>query len=222
MAKDIYIVGEDPVTKTIIRRLIKDYAPNLSIKAEMPARGSQTKSLLPKFNNVATTDPVVMLIDLDANDCPPQLKQQLIGKLKGTPKEENLLINIAVDEAEAWLFADRDGFANYLHVPVDKMPDATQHKLNGPRNVIEMNCAEKISRHLTHTIALLSTNKDIREQVGVDNPNEGCKGNEYNNVILPFIRNNWNVEDAKKNSNSLLRMIERIKKLNTKCVKAEE
>ena len=43
--KEVYIVGEDPVTIEIIRRIVKDYAPNLCIKGQLPARGSETTFL---------------------------------------------------------------------------------------------------------------------------------------------------------------------------------
>ena len=38
---EVFIVGEDPVTQEILRRLIKDYAPNLVVKNTLPARGSE-------------------------------------------------------------------------------------------------------------------------------------------------------------------------------------
>ena len=41
---EVFIVGEDPVTQEILRRLIKDYAPNLVVKNTLPARGSEIKS----------------------------------------------------------------------------------------------------------------------------------------------------------------------------------
>ena len=48
--KEVYIVGEDPVTIEIIRRIVKDYAPNLCIKGQLPARGSEIKSKMENFN----------------------------------------------------------------------------------------------------------------------------------------------------------------------------
>jgi len=45
------------------------------------------------------------------------------------------VFNVAVDEAEAWLMADRDGFAKYISVDVD------QHRLS------EFLIADSISQH---------------------------------------------------------------------------
>ena len=41
--KEVYVVGEDPVTKEIVSRIIRDYAPNLYIKGYLPARGGEIK-----------------------------------------------------------------------------------------------------------------------------------------------------------------------------------
>lgn len=47
--------------------------------------------------------PVILLTDLDADNCAPELKRKLLG---GLEQAENLVFNVAVDEAEAWLMAD--------------------------------------------------------------------------------------------------------------------
>jgi len=53
-----------------------------------------------------------------------------------------------------------------------------------------------------------SCNADYKRQL---TPKERAKkGPEYNNCILPFIQDRWNIEAAMQNSNSLNRMIKRI------------
>ena len=51
--KKVYIVGEDDVTKAIIRKIMGKYAPALEIQAELPARGSEIKHKIPEFNALA-------------------------------------------------------------------------------------------------------------------------------------------------------------------------
>ena len=67
--RDVFIAGEDEATRAVIVRLIKDYAPNLHILRELPARGSQVKAKIPNFNALARTIPVILLTDLDDDPC---------------------------------------------------------------------------------------------------------------------------------------------------------
>lgn len=41
--REIYLVGEDEVTKAIIRKIMAVYTPELTVKGELPARGSEIK-----------------------------------------------------------------------------------------------------------------------------------------------------------------------------------
>ena len=63
---------------------------------------------------------------------------------------------------------------------------------------------------LTRELALLSSKKEIRQKVGVSDPNGPKKGKEYNDAIVPFIENNWDIEAALPNSDSLQRMVHRL------------
>ena len=75
--KDVYIVGEDPVTIEIIRRIVKYYAPNLCIKGYLPARGSEIKNKMENFNNFSLVYPVILLSDMDTADCAPLAESDL-------------------------------------------------------------------------------------------------------------------------------------------------
>ena len=59
--KEVYVVGEDPVTKEIVSRIIRDYAPNLYIKGYLPARGGEIKKKMENFNAFSLSYPVVLL-----------------------------------------------------------------------------------------------------------------------------------------------------------------
>lgn len=207
--KEVFLAGEDEVTKAIIRRTVAEYAPNLRVKMELPARGGELKSKIVNFNNLSLTDPVILLTDLDAENCAPAAKERLLDGIK---QEDHFIVNIAVDEAEAWLMADREGFAKYLGVAVEKMPSSELQKQGGRKPLKEMKIPLKASYFLTHTLAFESNKKDIRERVGTSGKN--CKGKEYNSSLVPFVEKEWNLEIAKENSDSLRRMIERLQKLD--------
>ena len=209
--KDVYIAGEDDVTRAIIRRLVLDYAPGLSIKDALPARGGQLKSLIKNFIILSKDIPVILLEDKDTEDCAPLARQKLIGT---DSQQEDFLINIAVDEGEAWLYADAKNLASYLKVPEEAIPGAALSNMGGPRARFEIATNQKTSRHLTKELILKSSDEELRQRI--QSPDGRCKGKEYNPALLPFIERYWNPEIARQGSYSLHTTIERIQRLNEK------
>lgn len=206
--KGVYIVGEDPVTLEIIQRILSVYAPNLQIIQTLPARGSEIKNKIGNFNQLSQSNPVILLTDLDTDNCAPILKDKL---LKGMEKNTDFILNIAVDEAEAWLMADRANFASFLNVDISNMPKSVPQKQGGRKALPEMSISVKASYYLTHMLAPHSAKKEIREQIAV--VGKSCKGKEYNSALLPFIRNQWDISVALENSDSLKRMVSRVEAL---------
>ncbi len=206
---DIFIVGEDSVTLAILRRLIKDYAPDLTIAREGPVRGSQLKQKATNYNKLAHSIPVVLLEDLDTEDCAPIARKKL---LNGEEQSPDFIINIAVDEAEAWLYADREGLSEYLGVPIDSIPVSTLQRMGGPHQRLEVGTEIKTSLHLTTSLILKSSSVILKEQILSTDGH--CKGKEYNSAIIPFIETAWNPERARMRSYSLDGSINRIVRLN--------
>jgi len=203
----VFIVGEDPVTYAIIKRMLAHCSQDFEIISELPARGGQIKSKINEFNALAAHTPVILLTDLDATICAPELKGQLINQIQNI----NFIFNVAVDEAEAWLMADRVGFSGYLGVDIDEIPQPAQKKQGGRIALTEMDFRYKSSMFLTHELIKKSRKKELILQL---TPKEGAsKGPEYNNGILPFIQEKWNIQNARENSDSLSRMISRLLKL---------
>jgi hypothetical protein len=202
----VYIVGEDPVTYAIIRKVLAYCSNAFEILAELPARGGQVKSKIPAFNKLAESYPVVLLMDLDNHDCAPQLQQRLIPS-----KNRNFIFNIAVDEAEAWLMADREGFARYFKIALPDIPSSHPTKQGGRKALPEMKCAYKSSMFLTHELIMKSKEKEFIRQVAAKAG--AAKGPEYNSCLLPFVENIWNIENARNNTDSLNRMIIRLQAL---------
>ena len=87
------------------------------------------------FNAFSLSYPVVLLSDMDADDCAPMAKDNLTKGMSS--QNSGFIINIAVDEAEAWLFADIKGFARYLGVAEEHMPHPSEQKFGGPKKRIK-------------------------------------------------------------------------------------
>lgn len=199
---DIDIVGEDAVTQAIIERLLSDYREDINIIRRLPARGSEIKNLAPKYNLL--NSPVFLLTDLDAYHCPPSLIKDWFPGLEIT---NDFMFRIAQEEAETWLMADRQGFAQWLNVDINLIPEP--QVIDKRIGSIEIICPLKPSLFMMRNIASASTNQTLKEYL---TPIAGAKkGPGYNTAILPFIKNIWNIENAAKNSYSLSKAISRVK-----------
>lgn len=91
----------------------------------MPARGGQIKHKISEPNRLSSSKPVILLTGLDVTQCPPMLKNSLLANQE---QNDDFILNIAVDEAEAWLMADREGFAEYFGIPISEIPNAVPQK----------------------------------------------------------------------------------------------
>jgi hypothetical protein len=203
---DVAIVGEDQATKEILHRLV-NFVGGINIKFDLPARGGKIKSLIDNFNNLSLTTPVILLTDLDQYNCAPELINDWFKK---TTKNPNFHPRVAVDEAEAWLMADREGFSRYFHIPINALPESIVRSRLKP-DVNKMNFPIKSSLYLMHTIIPNSTSKLMRENL---QPKLGSKkGVLYNSTIIPFIKDYWNIENALKNSYSLRKTIIRFESI---------
>ncbi|MDR1453522.1 MAG: DUF4276 family protein [Candidatus Margulisbacteria bacterium] len=209
----VYIAGEDIVSFEIIRKALAYCSKDVEIISPLPARGGQIKSKIAEFNRLSSAYPVILLTDLDAAQCAPQFVRQLIHN-----KSKDFIFNVAVDEAEAWLMADRDGFSEYFSIKKEYLPRSFQTKQGGHNFVTEMNIPYKSSMYLTHNLITKSRKSEFIQQL---KPKKGAaKGPEYNSCMIPFIQNKWNISCARKNTDSLNRMILRIEELiKSKIVK---
>lgn len=208
---NIYISGEDPVTVAVLKRVLAYVSPRFYVMGNIPARGGEVKKKVLQCNVLAQNYPVVMLLDLDEG-CAPDLKMRL---LQGNVQSTHFIMNISVDEAEAWLMADRKGFSTYFAIDVNLIPTPKLQKQGGRVALIEMEFPYKSSLVFTHKLALLSKKQEVRDKVGVVNPCGPKKGKEYNDAVLPFVNDKWNIDAALPHSDSLQRMIRRLRELES-------
>ena len=203
--KDVIIVGEDPVTRQVIKKLLQETCPDgFSILREDPLRGSEVKKLTPNYNALAASVPVILLADLDNNNCPPA---EQAAWLNNQPKHPNFMFRFAVDEAESWLLADRNGLADYLGIDATKIPEPSALRPREPHN-FEIRPRYKTSLFLMRELAAISPKTELKRQLTpLDNTS---KSSEYNLALLPFIDRYWNVKDALVNSYSLKKMVLRL------------
>lgn len=204
--KDVIIVGEDPVTRQVIKKLLLEICPEgFNVVREDPVRGSEVKKLTPNYNALAASIPVILLADLDNNNCPPS---EQANWLNNQPKHSNFMFRFAVDEAESWLLADRTGFAAFLGIDASLIPKPSPSRAREPQN-LEIRPKYKTSLFMMRELASNSSKPELKRQL---TPlDQTSKSSEYNSALLPFIDQHWNVQTAIANSYSLQKMVRRLK-----------
>jgi hypothetical protein len=70
------------------------------------------------YNKASVHHPFFIIVDLDTNACAPSLIETWLPSGLNT----HCIFRVAVREIESWLFADRDGLAKFLAVPITLLP----------------------------------------------------------------------------------------------------
>lgn len=145
---------------------------------------------LPGWNESAAQLPWLVIRDLDHDDrdcCVPELRVRLLGNATA---EVGMCFRLAVRAVEAWLLADREGFAEYFQVRrvLPREPD----ELSDPKTELVNLCRR-------------SRIRDIREGIP---PRQGSGrkiGPEYVAIVGDYCRRVWSPERACVRSPSLER-----------------
>ena len=189
----ISLAVEDSLTESLIKRLIESFESRYATKTVYNRGGnSYLRNTINGFNNAAKGTPFLVGTDLDQYECPPAL---IDDWLQG-PRHPNLLIQVAVREAEAWVLADRDGFAKYLGIRISLMPTEVEALLDAKQTLI--------------SLARRSRRKNLRDDLCPRAGSTSKIGPNYNGQLANFVSTAWNPGVARENSDSLDRAITRL------------
>ncbi|MBB4264640.1 hypothetical protein [Roseospira visakhapatnamensis] len=188
----VHLATEDPLSEVVADRLVREAIPDVHIPPPLGRKGSgYLKANIAKFMEMARTYPVVLLTDLDTVACPPTL----IGSwCKGRSVPDGLLFRVAVREVEAWLMADRAGFAAVTGIPRLKVPQDVEG-LDDPKETL-LGLVRRYAR------------KDVRADLLPTDPRRTARvGPGYNARLAAFVRdaNGWDPARAAENAGSLKR-----------------
>ncbi len=188
----INLVVEDSLSEAFVRRILKESSSRFAIGYSYGRSGyGYIKRRTLAFNNAAKGTPFVILVDLEA-ECPPkQIKEWLPVSI-----HPNLLFRVAVKEVESWLLADRPGFTSFLGVSKKLIPENVD-QISDPKQFL-INLAKR------------SRKRALREAI-VPIPNSTARvGPDYNGQLSSFVFDTWNIVEAIKHSDSLRRAISAI------------
>lgn len=144
------------------------------------------------FNNAAKGIPFLIGTDLDKSECPAALIQHWLLH----PRHDNLMIRVAVREAEAWVLADKENFARFLGIRPTFIPDQVEAIEDPKRELI--------------TLARRSRRREIREDLCPPVNSTRRVGPNYNPRLAAFVQQTWNPNVARENAQSLGRAIDRL------------
>lgn len=181
----------------VLRKLLTVSNGKLIIGREVHTRGyGRMKKDIQKYIAASYVLPHIVLTDLDVFECPPAL----IADWKLHSVKGRLIFRIAVREVEAWLLADRSGFAEFLGLPPTKIPTVPDSLVDPKQTLV--NLARRIKR------------RRLAEELIPPAGSTSSIGPFYNDRLSEFITSKWNVQSASERSPSLAKALSRIIELN--------
>jgi hypothetical protein len=194
---EIYIATEDALSEAVAERLVVEANHGLSVAVRMGRKGnSYLKKKAADLAETARSIPVFLLTDLDCVECPPVLITGWLGK---RPLPESFLFRVVVREIEAWLLADRDAFAKFSGVPVNKVPQNPE-SLDDPKQML-INLIRKHGRSA------------IKSEILPEDDSTANVGIGYNQILSGFVRDSWSPVKASQHADSLARARKRLREM---------
>jgi len=174
-----------------MQRLVAEVRPQLVIDRSIITHGNaRLLAGVAKYAEASRVGiPHIILTDLDNGSCAPELLAQW-----RVPKLEGLMIfRVAVREVESWILADRKGISQLFGVPLSKVPQRPDECKDPKQNLLNL-----VRRSRSGKLK-----KDMLPTIG----SSAAIGPLYNDVLVGFARDTWNVEYAAKRSPSLRKAI---------------
>ncbi|MCX5846268.1 MAG: DUF4276 family protein [Deltaproteobacteria bacterium] len=193
----VYIATEDALSEAVADRLIEEENRGIYVAVHLGRKGNDyLKRELRQFKKIARYIPVLLLTDLDRIECPTALIDDWRGRMV---LPETMLFRVSVRETEAWLLADREGFAQFSGVPLIRIP-------NHPESLVD---PKEALLNLVRRYGRRSVKADILPARG----STARIGLAYNQALCGFVQESWSLERAAQAADSLDRARRRLHEL---------
>lgn len=197
----VYIATEDPLSEAVAERLIQEENQGMQISVSMGRKGNgYLHKNFASFNKLARSCPVMLFTDLDRMECPLALIEDWRGK---SVLQENMLFRVVVRETEAWLLADRKGFAEFSGIPVDRI-SLQPELLDDPK------------KFLLDLVRRYSRKRAFKADILPERGSTAKVGLRYNQTLCRFVQETWSIDKASLVAESLNRARNRIHELNVR------
>lgn len=184
---EILLYCEDRLLEAIGMRIARHVG--LVVRAAKITHGRVAlERQLPQLNRAAAHRPVLVLLDRDGKgECPGAEVERLVPG-----RHPALHLRLAVEEADAWLLADREGFAAFLGLSPGRLPNFPERE-----------------RDPKQTLLTLARKARSREKRRIA-PEPGMTariGPEYNALLCGFVGAEWSIDRARLLAPSLDRCL---------------
>jgi hypothetical protein len=194
---EIYIATEDALSEAVAERLIEHENQGMFVAVRVGRRGnSYLRNNLLSYVNIARTIPLLLLTDLDKGACPSKLVGLWCGRKK---LPQRMLFRVVVCEIEAWLLADRKGFAAFSGVPIHRIPIHPE-SLQDPKETL-INLVRRYGK------------KSVKDDILPRRNSTARIGLAYNPLLCGFVQKTWSPIMAAEAADSLRRTMRRIHEL---------
>ena len=127
------LATEDELSETVGRRLLDEVKATCEVNLTFRRGGyGYLKSRLDNFCQIARRQPVLLITDLDAGTCAPDLIEEWS---EGKELPEWLLFRVAVREVESWLLADHRAIKALFGSKIVRLPEQPD-ALNDPKETL--------------------------------------------------------------------------------------
>ena len=192
MLNSVILAVEDELSQVISTKILESFGIEVRVVLGNNGNGYLRKKS-PELNRSARRLDIFLLTDLDSPEgCPLELIRSWIKR----PLNPRFLFRVAIVEVESWLMADREAVAEFLSIPINRIPPSTD-SIPEPKEFLV-------------SLAQGSKKRKLREELV---PKPGAKipvGYGYNTRLSQFVRDHWDLERAASVSPSLKRTLDRI------------
>lgn len=187
------LITEDSLSEVVAKKILCETMGERWVAMCLHWNKDKIASRIHEINQAAQGQVYFVLTDQDTLDrCPPTAIREMREQL-----HRNLLYRFAVMEVESWVMADRESLSRFLLVAKNKIQNNTDQIQNPKEYLIGL--------------AKKSRSSKIRNEMTPGKNTTRKVGAYYNERLIDFVSNHWNVNEAIQNSSSLGRTVDRLR-----------
>lgn len=193
-----FLYAEDELCQALGEAVVRYASPETRLVSNRTNGIERLRANMPKYLDLSTKAPVLIVVDLDRVACPLALLDRW-GL--GGAKPPGFAFRIAVRECESWLMADAQGVADHFGLAAVHLPDDPDSEEDPKRSFLAV--LRRRSRGRRELIREMLPTPGASSPVGLG----------YNAHLRAFIETSWSAERAARRSGSLRRAVERVRTL---------
>lgn len=173
----------------MVERVVLAGGSRLEVTRRSVERGfGNIKRSVLKYRQASHAIPHVVLTDLDRGECPAALRAA--WGASGLPA--SMMFRVAVRATESWILADRDGFAGFAGVALNKMPARPEELIDPKATLLGLVRRSRNRRLIAELVPAAGSAARI--------------GPLYNQRLIAFVAQAWDIEAASAVCPSLMKM----------------